>query len=190
MLNYLDSVVNWFVIHPRTKKKGADSLFELISFRVTKISYGCEKVIVTVEGGRKFIADAAIITVPIGILKAKLIEFKPKLPDWKVTAISDIGVGNENKIALRFEDVFWPNVELLGTVAPSSYACGYFLNLHKATGYPILVYMTAGSSACDLEKLSDECAVSFVMLQLKKMFPDATKPVSPFLPNPMILCYL
>ena len=134
--------------------------------------------VVTVEGGRNFVADAAIITVPIGILKANLIEFKPKLPDWKVNAISDIGVGNENKIALRFDDVFWPNVELLGIVAPTSYACGYFLNLHKATGYPILVYMTAGSSACGLEKLSDECAVNFVMLQLKKMFPDATKPVS------------
>ncbi|XP_034682937.1 probable polyamine oxidase 4 [Vitis riparia] len=148
-----------------------------LNHRVTNISYGCKKVVVTVEGGRNFVADAAIITVPIGILKANLIEFKPKLPDWKVNAISDIGVGNENKIALRFDDVFWPNVELLGIVAPTSYACGYFLNLHKATGYPILVYMTAGSSACGLEKLSDERAVNFVMLQLKKMFPDATKPV-------------
>jgi len=148
---------------------------------VKKISSGYDKVMVTVEDGRNFVADAAIITVPVGILKANLIEFEPKLPDWKVSAISDLGVGNENKIALRFDKVFWPNVELLGTVAPTSYACGYFLNLHKATGHPVLVYMVAGRFAYDIEKLSDEAAAKFVMQQLKKMFPKASEPVSPSL---------
>lgn len=133
---------------------------------------------VTVEDGRNFVADAAIITVPIGVLKANLIEFKPKLPDWKLSAIADLGVGNENKIALRFDTVFWPNVELLGIVAPTSYACGYFLNLHKATGHQVLVYMAAGRLAYDVEKLSDREAADFVMRQLKKMFPDAPEPVS------------
>ncbi|GMY12789.1 probable polyamine oxidase 4 [Fagus crenata] len=148
-----------------------------LNHRVTKISNGCNKVMVTVEDGRSFVADAAILTVPLGVLKAKLIEFEPKLPEWKVAAISDLGVGNENKIALRFDKVFWPNVELLGIVAPTSYACGYFLNLHKATGHPVLVYMAAGRFAYDLEKLSDESAANFVMSQLKKMFPDATEPI-------------
>lgn len=134
--------------------------------------------IVTVEDGRNFVADAVILTVPVGVLKANLIKFEPSLPEWKVDAISDLGVGNENKIALQFDTVFWPNVELIGVVAPTSYACGYFLNLHKATGNPVLVYMAAGRFAYDLEKLSDEAAANFVMLQLKKMFPDATEPVS------------
>jgi len=135
-------------------------------------------VMVTVEDGRNFVADAVILTVPIGILKANSIEFTPKLPEWKIAAIKDIGVGNENKVALRFDRVFWPNVEVLGMVAPTSYACGYFLNLHKATGHPILVYMAAGRFAYDLEKLSDESAANFVMQQLKNMFPHASRPVS------------
>lgn len=148
-----------------------------LNHRVTKISSGLDKVKVTVDNGMDFIADAAIITVPLGVLKANLIEFEPKLPDWKMNAISDLGVGNENKIALRFPNVFWPDVELLGMVAPTSFSCGYFLNLHKAIGHPVLVYMAAGRFAYDLEKLSDEAAVNFVMLQLKKMFPNATEPV-------------
>ena len=146
--------------------------------RVAKISNGPNKVMVTVEDGTAFIADAAIITVPLGILKANLIHFEPKLPQWKVDAISDLGFGYENKIALQFDKVFWPDLELLGIVAPTSYACGYFLNLHKATGHPVLVYMAAGRFAYDLEKLSDESAAKFVMLQLKKMFPNATEPVN------------
>ncbi|CAK9169811.1 unnamed protein product [Ilex paraguariensis] len=148
-----------------------------LNHRVAKISNRSNKVTVTVDDGRSFVADAAIITVPLGVLKANLIEFEPKLPEWKVTAISDLGVGNENKIALRFDNIFWPNVELMGIVAPTSYSCGYFLNLHKATGHPVLVYMAAGRFAYDLEKLSDESAANFAMLQLKKMFPDATEPV-------------
>ncbi|XP_071731275.1 probable polyamine oxidase 4 [Rutidosis leptorrhynchoides] len=148
-----------------------------LNHRVTRISNGPNDVVVTVEGGKTFVADAAVITVPIGVLKANLIEFEPKLPEWKVSAISDLGFGNENKIALHFDNVFWPNVELLGTVAETSYSCGYFLNLHKATGHPVLVYMAAGRFAYDLEKLSEEEAANFAMLQLKKMFPEATQPV-------------
>ncbi|KAI8029508.1 putative polyamine oxidase 4 [Camellia lanceoleosa] len=148
-----------------------------LNHRVIKISNGRSKVMVTVEDGRQFIADAAIITVPLGVLKRNLIDFEPKLPDWKVSAISDLGVGNENKIALHFNNVFWPNLELLGVVAPTSYSCGYFLNLHKATGHPVLVYMAAGRFAYDLEKLSDESVLNFVMLQLRKMFPLASEPV-------------
>ncbi|KAL8171283.1 LOW QUALITY PROTEIN: hypothetical protein V2J09_023087, partial [Rumex salicifolius] len=148
-----------------------------LNHRVTNISYGFDEVKITVENGTEFIANAAILTVPLGILKANLISFEPKLPDWKTSAISDLGMGNENKIALRFDNVFWPNCELLGMVAPTSYACGYFLNLHKAIGHPVLVYMAAGRFADDLEKLSDEETVNFVMLQLRKMFPNATEPV-------------
>ncbi|KAJ6802334.1 putative polyamine oxidase 4 [Iris pallida] len=148
-----------------------------LNHRVTRIVQRCNKVLINVENGTNFIADAAIITVPLGVLKASLIEFEPRLPEWKLTAISDLGVGNENKVALHFNSVFWPNVEVLGTVAPTSYACGYFLNLHKATGHPVLVYMAAGSFAYDIEKLSDEAAVSFVMSKLKKILPDATEPI-------------
>ncbi|KAL2942858.1 putative polyamine oxidase 4 [Bienertia sinuspersici] len=148
-----------------------------LNHRVSKISSGHDMVKVTIDDSKEFVADAAIITVPLGVLKANLIDFEPKLPDWKKSAISDLGVGNENKIALRFSNVFWPDVELLGMVAPNSFTCGYFLNLHKAIGHPVLVYMIAGRCAYDLEKLSDEAAVNFVMLQLKQMFPNATEPV-------------
>ncbi|CAH9148637.1 unnamed protein product [Cuscuta epithymum] len=148
-----------------------------LNHRVLRITHRYNKVMVSVEGGRNFIADAAIITVPLGVLKADLIKFEPKLPEWKVSAIRDLGMGNEDKIALQFDNVFWPNVEFIGIVAPTSYACGYFLNLHKATGHPVLVYMAAGSLANDLEKLSDKAAADFAMLHLKKMFPNASEPV-------------
>jgi len=148
-----------------------------LNHRVKHIIQSHNKVIISTEGGKTFMADVAIITVPLGVLKANLISFDPPLPDWKISAISDIGFGNENKIALHFDSVFWPDVEFLGIVAETSDSCGYFLNLHKATGNPVLIFMASGSFAWDLEKLSNVEVVKLMMLHLKKMFPNATDPI-------------
>ncbi|XP_030450111.2 polyamine oxidase 2-like [Syzygium oleosum] len=148
-----------------------------LGHRVTNIVRRYNGVKVTVEDGRTFAADAAIITVPLGVLKSQSIRFEPKLPDWKEAAIADIGVGIENKIVLHFEKVFWPNVEFLGVVADSSSSCSYFLNLHRATGHSVLVYMPCGQLAKDIEQMSDEAAANFAFMQLKKILPDASSPI-------------
>ncbi|XP_039016981.1 polyamine oxidase 2-like isoform X2 [Hibiscus syriacus] len=147
-----------------------------LNHRVTKIARRYNGVMITVEDGTTFVADAVIVAVPLGVLKAKTIKFEPKLPEWKEAAIDDLGVGIENKIILHFDKVFWPNVEFLGVVAETSYGCSYFLNLHKATGHPVLVYMPAGQLARDIEKLSDEAAAEFAFMQLKKILPEASCP--------------
>ncbi|CAN6808130.1 unnamed protein product [Brassica oleracea var. botrytis] len=148
-----------------------------LNHRVTKIVRQYNGVKVTTEDGKTFVADAAVIAVPLGVLKSGTITFEPKLPDWKQEAINQLGVGIMNKIILHFEKVFWPQVELLGVAAETSYGCSYFLNLHKATGHPFLVYMSAGQLARDIEKMSDESAASFAVMQLKRIFPDAMAPV-------------
>ncbi|XP_020102904.1 probable polyamine oxidase 2 isoform X1 [Ananas comosus] len=145
--------------------------------RVTKILRHKKGVEVTVENGKTFVADAAIITVPLGVLKANSIKFEPRLPEWKEEAIRELAIGTENKIALHFDKVFWPNVEFIGVVSSTTYGCSYFLNLHKATGHPVLVYMPAGRLAHDIEKMSDEAAAKFAFLQLKRILPDASEPI-------------
>ncbi|KAL7086614.1 hypothetical protein ACP275_13G011500 [Erythranthe tilingii] len=145
--------------------------------RVTKVVRRYNGVKVIVEDGRTFIADAAVIAVPLGVLKSNTIEFEPRLPEWKEEAINDLGVGIENKIILHFDNVFWPNVEFLGVVAETSYGCSYFLNLHKATSHQVLVYMPSGQLARDIEKMSDEAAANFAFIQLKRILPNASEPI-------------
>ncbi|KAJ8753369.1 hypothetical protein K2173_019768 [Erythroxylum novogranatense] len=167
-------MVRGYVPVINTLAKGLDIR---LGHRVMNIVRGYNGVKVTVENGKTFMADAALITVPLGVLKSKSITFEPKLPSWKEDAINELGVGIENKIALHFDNVFWPNVEFLGVVAETSYGCSYFLNLHKATGHPVLVYMPSGQLARDIEKMSDEAAANFAFTQLQKILPDATSPV-------------
>ncbi|XP_010244717.1 PREDICTED: probable polyamine oxidase 2 [Nelumbo nucifera] len=148
-----------------------------LGHRVTKVVRRYNGVQVITEDGTTFVADAAVISVPLGVLKAKIIEFEPRLPEWKEEAIEGLGIGIENKIVLHFDKIFWPNVEFLGVVASTTYGCSYFLNLHKATGHPVLVYMPAGQLAQDIEKMSDEAAANFAFMQLKKILPDACEPI-------------
>ncbi|XP_010275888.1 PREDICTED: probable polyamine oxidase 2 isoform X2 [Nelumbo nucifera] len=157
-----------------TLAKGLDIC---LGHRVTRIARHYNGVKVTVEDGRTFVADAAVVAVPLGVLKANAIEFEPSLPEWKEEAIAGLGIGIENKIVLHFDKIFWPNVEFLGVVASTTYGCSYFLNLHKATGHPVLVYMPAGQLAQDIEKMSDEAAANFAFMQLKKILPDASEPI-------------
>ncbi|KAK9088417.1 hypothetical protein Scep_027499 [Stephania cephalantha] len=147
-----------------------------LGHRVTKISRRYNGVKVTTEDGKIFAADAVVVAVPLGVLRAKHISFEPRLPEWKEKAIADLGIGIENKVALHFDKVFWPNVEFLGVVASTSYGCSYFLNLHKATGHPVLVYMPAGRLAVDIQKMSNEAAANFAFLQLKTILPEASEP--------------
>ncbi|KAI3979196.1 hypothetical protein MKX01_017021 [Papaver californicum] len=133
--------------HPviNTLAKGLDIR---LNSRVSSISRRHSGVKVSVEDGSTFTADAAIVA--------------PRLPQWKEKAISELGIGTENKIALHFDKVFWPNVEFLGVVASSSYGCSYFLYLHKATSYPVLVYICR----------------KFAYMELKKILPDASEPIN------------
>lgn len=52
----------------------------------------------TIENSNTFLADAAIVAIPLGILKSNTITFEPRLPKWKEEAIVNLGVGIENNI--------------------------------------------------------------------------------------------
>ena len=64
-------------------------------------------------------ADAIIVTVSLGVLKAGIIDFVPDLPASKLDAIDTIGMGNGMKLSLRFSSQVWDakmfNVETGGT---------------------------------------------------------------------------
>jgi monoamine oxidase len=67
---------------------------------------------VTIEGGsRTWNARAAIVTVPVGVLRSESIRFDPKLPDEKHAAIRAIEMGHVVKVVLSFCDAFWETVE-------------------------------------------------------------------------------
>jgi polyamine oxidase len=66
-------------------------------------------------------ADFAVVTLPLGVLKARSVVFDPPLPKYKEDAIERLGVGVLNKLVLLFERPFWPpRAQVIGHNGPYS----------------------------------------------------------------------
>jgi len=73
---------------------------------VTKVAYS-ENGVVVQAGDRRYEALNALVTVSVGVLRAKRIAFEPALPDWKQDAIDRLQMGNLQKVIIPFRrDIF------------------------------------------------------------------------------------
>jgi len=117
-------------------------------------------------------ADAVLVTVPLGVLKARSIAFVPDLPEATWAAIDRLGMGLLNKVFLEFEDVFWDrDAHFLGHVGPSRDRFVQWVNLVPVTGRPILMAFNAGSAAEAIEELDDDQIVAEALETLRRMYP-------------------
>jgi monoamine oxidase len=77
-----------------------------LMYRVTKIDYTKEKILVYTSFEDKeiiFECKKCICTVPLGVLKKKLIEFKPELPNYKIEIIEKMQTVDVVKLSYEFE---------------------------------------------------------------------------------------
>ena len=65
----------------------------------------------TKAGGDGLAADAVLVTVPLGVLKANSPRFVPPLPEWKRAAVERLGFGPIEKVVLLFSRPFWEEYE-------------------------------------------------------------------------------
>ena len=154
------------------------------SHEVLKVQHDGAKAVVTAKVGgseiKEYRADAVIVTVSLGVLKANVIDFSPPLPQAKQNAIRRLGFGLLNKLVLEFETCFWDAhpaalQDTWGMVHPTGGAeRGQFYmvwNIAKVVnGTPILVVLCAGQAAHDFEKLPDKEALSLCMGRLRETF--------------------
>ena len=131
---------------------------------VKRIAYGIDGVRVETER-ETFTADGVVVTVPIGVLQSDQIVFEPALPHSHRTALSRLGMGLFNKIILRFPRVFWPEEPDFVFVCGIS-LCSFYVNFAAYAGLPMLVGLSGGTAADEIEGLSDQAIVT----RLRKEF--------------------
>jgi monoamine oxidase len=74
---------------------------------VAKIAYHDTGVTVTSTDGTTYDADIVVVTLPLGVLKARSVEFEPELPSWKTDAIDRLGFGLLNKLVMEFDEAWY-----------------------------------------------------------------------------------
>lgn len=144
-----------------------------ISFnsKVTRIRHDSRKVVVATDN-EEIEADAAVITVPIGVLKSGLIEFSPRLPARTATAIETLGAGLLDKVWLAFEEPFWnEHAEGFAWIDPRRPGYwGSWVNAVPVTGKPFLLTLSGGGHAHRLAGQSDLEVIAGAMAALDAMF--------------------
>ena len=131
---------------------------------VKRIAYGADGVRVETEQ-ETLTADGVVVTVPIGVLQSDRIVFEPALPPSHRIALSRIGMGLFNKIILRFPRVFWPEEPDFIFVCGRS-LCSFYVNFAAYAGIPMLVGLSGGTAADEIEELSDQA----IVMRLRKDF--------------------
>lgn len=142
---------------------------------VSRVEHGAQGVTVLTDQGA-FTAPHAIVTLPLGVLKAGTVIFSPALPERKQAAIQRLGMGVLNKLVLKFPRVFWPEADWLGYIAERRGRWAEWLDLSRHTGQPLLIGFNAAAYGREVEALSDEQTVAEGMRVLRRLFGDVPKP--------------
>lgn len=149
--------------------------------QVKIIEYEDDTVRVNLANGEQVVGDRCVVTLPLGLLKSRAVQFIPDLPQWKADGISRLGFGVINKAILVFDRTFWDASSSVFRVTnePSAVKRGegfVFQNLAVSTGKPILVALFSGEAARELANRSDESVVSSLLARLTAIFKPETPP--------------
>ncbi|CAH1449900.1 unnamed protein product [Lactuca virosa] len=159
---------NWRLIEALCE--GVPIFYEKI---VKTIKYG-ENGVEVITSDQTFQGDIVLCTVPLGVLKKKVISFVPELPERKLEAIERLGFGLLNKVAMVFPYVFWgEDVDTFGCLNRNSENRGEFFlfySYHTVSGGSVLVALVAGEAAKSFESTHPSTLLHRVLNVLKGIY--------------------
>jgi monoamine oxidase len=168
-----DAVTNGYDALPKLL---ADGLQIVVNTPVTAIARRENSVIVR-AGGRSFEGPAAIVTVPLGVLKSETITFDPPLPDAHIRAVQALGFGVLSKSFFRFNQRTWKAenafYQFMGT-GPGLWSQWFTLPI--AAG-PIVLAFNAGNRGRFVESASPQDLMTSALPITRQLFGDDIYPV-------------
>ncbi len=136
--------------------------------RLTPLDKGVK---IEFEGGQSIRADAAIVTLPLGVLQSGRVAFDQPLARKRQAAIDTLGMGLLNKVFLRFDkELDLPAVDWFEKLDAPRKLFPEWVNLAHVLGAPALLGFNAAASADDLERASDNETASAATDALRAMF--------------------
>lgn len=150
---------------------GADAR---IGAEVVSMAYGPSGVEVALADGTVERGSHALVTVPLGVLQAATIDFRPGLPSEKVAAIGRLGFGRFEKVVLAFD-------EPVGVGMPHLYPIGegdfrVVLAMERFTGRPVVLATAFGSAAGLLVDGSDDEVAGRLLDHLRQAWGPVPEP--------------
>jgi polyamine oxidase len=153
----------------------------LLNTIVADITYNKHDVTITNADGSCISAAYAICTFSLGVLQNEVVNFEPKLPEWKQTAIADFQMGTYTKIFLQFNETFWdPETQFFLYASPTTrgyYPVWQSLSMEGfLPGSNIIFATLVERESYRIEAQDDEVTKAELLAVLREMFPDANVP--------------
>lgn len=144
-----------------------------LSTEVSQINWN-KGVKITCTNGKSYEADAAVITLPVGVLKSGKIKFTPELPATKRAALEKLAMGAVSKIILSFDrPIYRDDIGAIysGGNPPMLWSPS---NGREPTRYCVWSGFFSGRWADELYKLSDQEAAAQMLATLRNEIGDDT----------------
>jgi monoamine oxidase len=154
----------------------ADGLQIVLNSPVTSVVRRDTSVVVR-AGNRSFEGPAAIVTVPLGVLKSGAITFDPPLPDGHTHAVNALGFGVLSKSYFRFDQRKWKqdNAFYLYLGADAGLWSQWF-SLPAASG-PIVLAFNPGERGRSTEASSSRDLMTGALPAIRQLFGSELSPV-------------
>lgn len=154
----------------------ADGLHVVLNSPVTAIVRRDDSVTVR-TAGRSFEGPAAIVTIPLGVLKTGAVTFDPPLPDAQARAVNALGFGVLSKSYFRLNRRTWEAenafYEYLG---PEPGLWSQWFALPVAAG-PIMLAFNAGDRGRSVETSSQQDLMTSALPVIRQLFGADVSPV-------------
>lgn len=147
----------------------ADDLDVQLNTKVTSVAADSSGVTVRTDNDT-FDAAYAVITLPLGVLKAGDVSFSPRLPRQKSAAIDLLGVGTLNKLYLLFRERFWDDTTGFAYRSDTRGEWALWLDLEQLVDAPILAAYNAADFGAALERRSDQQTLDGAMAVLRTIY--------------------
>lgn len=131
-----------------------------------------------VSNPSEFTANAVVVTVPLGVLKARAIAFEPPLAPARQAAIEGVGFNRVDKFLFVWDEPFWDDTDVIAYTAERSDLFSYFVNGEKiAPGGAALITFAYADEARASEDRSDDEMIELVMQHLHDIYgPETPRP--------------
>ena len=138
---------------------------------VTEVVDDGARVLVTTGADEVVEGGAVVVTLPLGVLQAGSVAFTPPLPDPHAAAISRLGMGVLEKVAIVADERTWDtDTDLIGVTRDDGRFLEW-LDLTDLVGTPVAIGFTAGSAARDLADTDDDDLVDDALTTLRQLRP-------------------
>lgn len=136
--------------------------------RVLRLRAAPGGVVAELAGGGQVAGRAAVVTLPLGVLKAGAVAFDPPLAAPRQRAIERLGMGLLTKLVLRFERRFWDaGADWLGLWGAAHAA---WVDATAPGGPPVLLGLRAGAAAAADERLAPHDRAAAALADLRAAF--------------------